>query len=80
MNILIVVTMIIVFISAFFIILTVQGVVNASTCPPEECEMSLATSVFGISTVISFLLICILAVYIVMKTLSSADIGESKTL
>jgi len=81
MKILIVVAMIIVFISAFFILFTADGMLKSNTtCIGETCSQPFYTTLFGISTVISFLLISLLAVYIVIKTLSSADIGESKTL
>lgn len=80
MNILIVVTMIIVFISAFFVFFTGQGMIEAAACEIQPCERGLAATVFGVSTIMSFILISILAVYIVSKTLKSADIGQGKTL
>ena len=78
MRILIVVTMVIVFISAFFIMFTTQGMFTTQeVCYTDDCGFPIFSTIFGISTIVSFLLISILAVYIVSKTLSQADIGKN---
>ena len=76
MKILIVIAAIIVFISVFFILFTFDTAINRYIecsktgvyCSESEVGASL---VFGLTIVVSFMLVSILAVYIVIKTVMS---------
>ncbi|MFH1978225.1 MAG: hypothetical protein ABIJ92_02785 [Candidatus Aenigmatarchaeota archaeon] len=77
MKILIVLTMIIVFISAFFMLFVFNTLIFPP-CVEEVCGTDLPTMLMGISAVVGFLLLSIVAVYIVTKTLITADIGQGR--